>query len=356
MSDISLISQTTNNLTPDVLSKLIPIFKEKTGNCNILFAMLMSQSLNFCLFGGTLRDYFRKVKSNDIDILMQYDLNLATIYNTKTRKFYDLLFEKLKNIFGEYIKISKSELKKTNVVVKNKSEYIVDTQNEEETYDLDIIEDEPDLDMYVIENDHIEYQLVFGDESFKLDISFVDDLNNKSNLDNASCIEDTLYIKFNNTTTSEINFSDDPEKIFLEVDKFIRSNIKTFDDSFKDNTEFITNNCAKNFITIKNIDTFKRVMKIVRFFDESCHIRSLVPYEEIKKKLVDYTSYRKNKNSYEDKKKICKMLDFFEKNHLPKTSFSSSVSLGKKMSPDEIKKITKTRNPAVSYKSALMTK
>jgi len=300
----------TSVITPGTIDALIPVFKTRFGNCNILFSFLLGKSISINLFGGLLRDYFRTTKSNDIDIWMQFDDQFCTIYDSKTRTFRDLLFEKLQDIFsGCIIKTSTSEeVIKTDTKVWNKNKYI-ESGNEEDLVDLDSCNAvNPDYDAYKIHNDHVEYQFTFKSEPVKLDITFCKDTDDKTAWNSPACLEDSLYLELTPDKLASIDFSSDPYLVLDQICTYINTHIDTFARGSPDVSQIIAN-CSLNIITILDVDCFKRAMKIVRFHDEGCKLSINDESEEkfmalMKQHSTDYTK------DPVDREKITKLIKF----------------------------------------------
>lgn len=298
----------TSVITPGTIDALIPVFNTRFGNCNILFSFLLGKSLSINLFGGLLRDYFRGSRSNDIDIWMQFNDQFCTIYDTKTRTFRDLLFEKLQDIFsGCIIKTSVSEeVIKTDTKVWNKNKYI-ESANEEDLVDLDSCDAaNPDYNAYKIHNDHVEYQFTFKGESVKLDITFCNNTDDKTAWNSPACLEDSLYLELNPENLASIDFSSDPHVVLDQICTYIDKNIDTFARGAPDIDKIIAN-CSLNIITILDIDCFKRAMKIVRFHDEGCKLSISNGDEETFMKLLKQHSNDYTKDS-SDREKISSLL------------------------------------------------
>jgi hypothetical protein len=298
----------TSVITPDTIDALIHVFKTRFGNCNLLFSFLLGKSISINLFGGIIRDYFRGFISNDIDIWMQFSDQFCTIYDTKTRTFRDLLFEKLQDIFsGCIIKTSTSEeVIKTDTKVWNKNKYI-ESGNEEDLVDLDSCNAaNPDYDAYKIHNDHVEYQFTFKDEPVKLDITFCKDTEDKTAWNSPACLEDSLYLELNPDKLASIDFSSDPHVVLDQICAHINTNTYSFALGSPDISTIISN-CSLNIITVLDIDCFKRVMKIVRFHEEGCTLSISDGDDEKFMKLLKQHSDDYTKDPT-DREKIIKLL------------------------------------------------
>ena len=296
-------------ITPGMIDALIPVFKDRFGNCNLLFSFVLGKSIKLNLFGGTLRDYFRNKPSNDIDIWMEFNDQYCTVYDTKTRSFQDLLFEKLQQIFSGYIvkTAASEEVIKTDTKVWNKNKYI-ESKPEEELVDLDSCgATVPDYDAYKIHNDHVEYQFTFKGEPVKLDITFCNSTDDKTAWNSSACIEDSLYLELNPAKLAAIDFSSDPYLVVDQVCTYVNQNVNTFVGSTLD-VKTVIDNCMHNIITILNIECFKRALKIVRFFEEECTLKTNGEKEIFIKVLNDHI--KDHTKDHTEREKLTKLKKF----------------------------------------------
>lgn len=261
-----------NRLTLERVIELMPLFRKKNGNSNILIAFFLGQELGVDLFGGTLRDYFRSRKSNDIDLIMLSKPEFGIVYDTKTRTFCDQLFEKINGIFGNRLE-RKTETDPTTTKIWNRNAY-VQTFDDTEIVDFELDSSCWDFNKFTILNDHVEYIFVFESEEIKMDITFVKDFEpifKFKDFSNCTCVEDSLHLTLTSDSISGINFNSKPEKVCKKMHNFVNKNVKTF--LITESVDQIVSNCVREIINVINLETLKNALKLVRFRDQGCDIR-----------------------------------------------------------------------------------
>lgn len=339
------------------LDVLVEKFTNECGNANILFAIMIANTLqNIVIFGGTLRDFFRNVKSNDLDIIVPKNPLFAMTYDLKTRTFKDGFYEQLQCIFGSNVKkvdqtsslidsaqafgriniaikncpdvgskskqnVSTSKkFARKSLVIKNMDPYQEDTHNKisdtVELIDSEVLDHDFDSKKMSLSffNDHTEYILTLHGIEFKLDVSFRDNIDDMSGFKPA-CAEDSLFIRFGNESksvcSSEINFSANPTELFDQVSEFVCKHVQS--SVLPGMKNQILQNCKSSTTTIFNVDTPKRALKIARFLDEGSNLRSAIS----KRTIVDNLCNARSKTICpEERQKILSLISYIESNSL----------------------------------------
>ena len=275
------------SLTIERVKDLLPIFESNTGNCNILYSIFIGQQLPIRLFGGTLRDFFRNNISNDIDLIIEYDIEFCLKFENEST---DLVFEKLNTIFDNKLKKYSSKVAESKYLNDEAKTALKNAEKcgSDFTHDFELVESLPivDIDISKIPN-HVEYILEFLRREFKLDITFVPKFTPNNNHATPACYEDSLYIDFTPEIIKKFDFSLDPVFVFLEISKFIHKNVlSNYTDIHADS---IIVNCKHNIITVINIDNFKRFEKISRFYNKNCVIIIEMDKQIFKQKVEEHS-------------------------------------------------------------------
>jgi hypothetical protein len=255
---------------------LCDICDTKHGNINIVISMLLLRNTSFILFGGILRDFFAKSKSNDIDMIV-LDTENTFAYDGAT--FNDLFLEKIRMILASYgIEITNA-VRRIDVIPKDK--YFPKTEVALTGTDADKLLDF-DVARKIIERpqfkpDHLKYTIsVFVDGipyNFEIDFSFYDDFEMLK--PEPAVTQDSLYVRDVQSELAAI-FSSFETTLNVDslkaIEKLIHSNVTSF---LPIDVEQVKKQCAAKKLTINNINQGKRALKAARLFSEGWTLSKL---------------------------------------------------------------------------------
>lgn len=272
--------------------KLIDDSMSQFKNANLAISNIIlsnSSNDNICIFGGTLRDYFRNIESKDVDVIFKQEYDYNFYYNQSSRQFTDKFFnEFLLNVFN-FGKLSLVE----RPIINNAYDYlndkfnVTDQESEFEQVNNNTQTYNQQSENFYFNVDHIKYNLQLECDNdkkynFILDVSFV---KNFDLLDDfaPACFQDSLYLKGKYEITNLNNYLN---LINLQIDTFCKNK----------NVLDIISDIKNNTIEICNIDTLKRCQKISRLITEGMVLKN-VSNEElniIRKKLTEIIMLHRN--------------------------------------------------------------